>query len=72
MSTSLQFVIVLDEIKEVLFTENPHIVICTEPRSHKFCIHDNFTAENYSGNVDLIVRDSLNTIIFIDIDIANY
>lgn len=71
MSTSLQFVVVLDEIKEVVLAESPHIRIYMELRSHKFFIYDNFTAENSSWNVDLIVLDSLNTIIFIDIDIAN-
>lgn len=71
MSTSLQFVVVLDEIKEVVLAESPHIRIYMELCSHKFFIHDNFTAEKSSGNVYLIARDSLNTIIFIDIDIAN-
>ena len=71
MSTSLQFVVVLDEIKEIVLAESPHTRIYMELCSYKFFIYDNFTVEKSSGNVDLIVRDSLNTIIIIDIDIAN-
>ena len=71
MSTSLLFVVVLDEIKEVILAESPHIRIYMELRSHKFFVYDNFTVEKSSRNKDLTVCDSLNTIIFVDIDIAN-